>query len=302
VSNDGYGTDHYTLSTTGSWATTTYEADCTTPETTTPDVLAGDSTTVCVKVAVPGGAASGSSQESSMTATSAADSTVSATGTMTTFAAAAETLLIDEDGNAPDVSTSYKNALTAAGVSFDYWDLATDPVLPASYLSAHTSAVWFTGNSYPAPLGGYENELTGFLEGGGGLLMSGQDILDQAAGTTDFVHDYLHINWDGSEVQNDKSTADIHGVTGNPVGGGFGAVPLDHTVLNANFEDQITPIAPATAAFKDDSGATDGLSVADTGTSGTTYHVVFLAFPLEGFGSAAQKATLVANAMAFFGS
>ena len=27
--------------------------------------------------------------------------------------------------------------------------------------------------------------------------MSGQDILDQAAGTTAFVHDYLHIDWDG---------------------------------------------------------------------------------------------------------
>ena len=28
--------------------------------------------------------------------------------------------------------------------------------------------------------------------------MSGQDILDQGAGTTDFVHDYLHITWDGT--------------------------------------------------------------------------------------------------------
>ena len=36
--------------------------------------------------------------------------------------------------------------------------------------------------------------------------MSGQDILDQAAGTTAFVHDYLHITWDGTETQNDKST------------------------------------------------------------------------------------------------
>ena len=35
--------------------------------------------------------------------------------------------------------------------------------------------------------------------------MSGQDILDQAAGTTDFVHDYLHIDWDGTEIQNDKA-------------------------------------------------------------------------------------------------
>jgi uncharacterized repeat protein (TIGR01451 family) len=301
VNNDGYGTDHYTLSTSGTWTTTTYAADCTTPETTTADVLAGDSTTVCVKVAVPADAAGGSSQESTMTATSAGDPTVSATASMTTNAVTADTLLVDEDGNGPDVSAIYKTALTSTGVSFDYWDLAEDPVLPESYLDAHSKVVWFTGNSYPAPLGGYENELTGFLEGGGGLLMTGQDILDQAAGTTPFVHDYLHIDWDGSEVQNDKATVDIHGVVANPVGGGFSAVPLDHSVLNANFEDQITPIDPATAAFTDDSGATDGLSVTDTGTSGTVYHVVFLAFPLEAYGSTADKTDLMGRALTFFG-
>jgi uncharacterized repeat protein (TIGR01451 family) len=302
VNNDGYATDHYTLSTTGTWTTSTFAADCTTPDTTTPDVLAGDSTTVCVKVAVPPGAASESSQDSTMTATSAGDPAVSATATMTTFAAAADTLLVDEDGNAPDVSGIYQAALTSAGVSFETWDLAAHPVLPASYLDAHKNVVWFTGNSYPAPLGGYENELAGFLDGGGGLLMSGQDILDQAAGTTPFVHDYLHIDWDGSEVQNDKTTVNVTAVAGNPVSVGLGAVPLHHEVLNANFEDQITPIDPATAAFTDDSGAPDGLTVTATGTSGTAYHVVFLAFPLEGYGSAADKATLVGNSMAFFGS
>ena len=52
-----------------------------------------------------------------------------------------------------------------------------------------------------------------FLDGGGRLLMSGQDILDQAAGTTAFVHDYLHVDWDGTETQNDKATA---GCTASP--------------------------------------------------------------------------------------
>jgi hypothetical protein len=301
VNNDGYGTDHYALSTSGTWPTTTYAADCTTPETTTPDVLAGDSTTVCVKVAVPADAAGGSSDVETMTATSAGDPTVSATASMTTNAVTADTLLVDEDGGAPDVQGIYEDALTAAGVSFDYWDLAENPVLPESYLDAHSKVVWFTGNSYPAPLGGYENELTGFLEGGGGLLMSGQDILDQAAGSTPFVHDYLHIDWDGSEVQNDKGTAAVHGVDGNPVGDGFTSVTLDHSVLNAEFEDQITPIDPATAAFTDDTDATDGLSVTAAGTSGTTYHVVFLAFPLEAFGTATDKSTLLEKTMAFFG-
>lgn len=124
--------------------------------------------------------------------------------------------------------------------------------------------------------------------------MSGQDILDQSAGTTAFVHNYLHINWDGSEAQNDKPTTDVHGVTGNPVSNGIGSIPLDHSVLNATFEDQVTPIAPATAAFTDDTTAADALSV----TAGA-YKIVFLAFPFEAYGSGSGKADLMNRVLAY---
>jgi hypothetical protein len=98
-----------------------------------------------------------------------------------------------------------ESALAANGIQYSYWDLAANPQVPESYLAAHTNVIWFTGNAYPAPLGPYENELAAFLDGGGRLMMSGQDILDQAAGTTPFVWNYLHVDWNGTEVQNDKS-------------------------------------------------------------------------------------------------
>ncbi len=125
--------------------------------------------------------------------------------------------------------------------------------------------------------------------------MSGQDILDQAAGTTAFVRNYLHVDWDGTEVQNDKATSTVTAVAGNPVTTGLGSVTIDHNVLGANFEDQITPIPPGTAAFKDATGATDALTVA-TGA----YKVFFTAFPIEAFGTDAQKATLVGNTLTWF--
>ena len=154
--------------------------------------------------------------------------------------------------------------------------------------------MWFTGNSYPGPLLPYESRLKAFLDGGGRLLVSGQDILDQEAGQTPFVHDYLHINWDGTEAQNDKATASVHGVAGT-LTNGLAAVPLDHSVLEAAFEDEITPINGATGVFTDDSGAPDALSFAGT------YKVVFLAFPLEAYGTDAQRADLVSRVMGFFG-
>jgi hypothetical protein len=83
-------------------------------------------------------------------------------------------------------------------------------------------------------------------------------------------------------------------VAGNPVSDGIGAVPLDHSVLNATFEDQVTPIAPATAAFTDDSSATDALTV-----MAGSYRVVFLAFPFEAYGTAAEKTDLMHRIQAY---
>ncbi|UQX89525.1 hypothetical protein M6D93_05830 [Jatrophihabitans telluris] len=297
VTNNGYKADSYTLSTAGSWTSATYDATCTTAMTSTVVLQPGSSTDVCVKVTVPATAANDVTSDTTLTATSDGDSSVSGSATLTTIAVAVDTLLVDNDNNAPDVAAKYQAALTANGTAFSTWDLLAHPVLPQSYLTAHKTVVWFTGNSYPAPITPYESELKALLDGGGRLFMSGQDILDQAAGTTTFVHDYLHINWDGTDVQNDKATVAVHGVTGNPVTNGIGSVPLDHSVLNANFEDQITPIAPATPAFTDDSGAPDALTVA----SGT-YKVMFLAFPFEAYGTAAQQASLMGQALTYLGS
>ena len=97
--------------------------------------------------------------------------------------------------------------MTSQRTPFSYWDLAVDQNLPQRYLNAHKNVVWFTGRRYPGPILPYEQRLKAYLDRGGRLFMSGQDILDQAAGTTAFVHDYLHINWDGTETQNDKATA-----------------------------------------------------------------------------------------------
>jgi hypothetical protein len=86
-------------------------------------------------------------------------------------------------------------------------------------------------------------------------------------------------------------------VPGSPVTDGIGTVPLDHSVLGANFEDQITPIAPALTAFTDDSAASDALSVADG-----SYKVVFLAFPFEAYGSAADRADLMNRTLTWLNS
>ena len=297
VRNLGYTTDSFNLATAGgTYAASILDSTCTTAATSTGSLTAGATADVCVKVTVPGTAAQGDTDAKTLTATSAGSPTVSGSASITTNAVTLDTLLVDNDDNNPNVQASYSAALTANSIPFGTWDLKANPELPVGLLQAYTNIVWFTGNSYPGPILPYERDLAAFLDGGGRLFINGQDLLDQAAGTTDFVHDYLHIDWDGTETQNDKATANVTGIAGNPITDTIGTISLDHTVLGAAFEDRITPIAPAEGAFIDATGAFDALDV-DTGT----YKVVFLAFPFEAYGSATDRADLLASVFAFFG-
>ena len=301
LTNLGYKPDSYTVAATGgTYTTTILQADCTTPLSSAGPVAPGGTANVCVRVGVPGGAKDGDTSVATVTATSVGSPTVSASGTITTIAVTINMLLVDGDGNTPDVQAKYAAALTAAKVPFSVWDLAKDPGLPSTFLNAHTTVVWFTGNSYPGPVTPYEGVLTSFLDKGGRLFMNGQDILDQAAGTTDFVLKYLHIKWDGTDIQNDIATVNVHGVA-TTLTDGIGAVPLDHTVLGANFEDQITPVGPAKAIFTDDVPKPDGLSVNAADDASGTYKVVFLAFPFEAYGVAADQADLMKRIFKYFG-
>jgi len=300
VKNLGYKTDHYNLTSTGgTFPVTFYNSTCATAITATPDLIAGATVDVCVKVTPPTSATDGTSSTSTVTATSAS-STDSASASITTIAVTVDTLLVDQDGNppdptAPETSPIYDAALTAAGVAHDTWDLNANPELPVKYMEAFKNIVWFTGVSYPGPLLPYERNLSAYLDNGGHLLMSGQDILDQGAGTTDFVKNYLHVNWDGSERQNDKATAAFHGVAGS-LTDGIGTVNRD-PVLGTPFMDEITlNDTIAQGIFTDDAGQTDALSYSGT------YKVVFLAFGFEEYGSASDKSAFIGRVMTFFGS
>ncbi len=293
VKNLGYKTDHYNLSSAGgTFPVTFFDSACATPITATPDLVAGATAAICVKVTPPTTATDGTSSTSTVTAASASSSAI-ASASITTIAVTVDTLLVDQDGNAPDTNGIYEAALTAAGVAHDTWDLNANPALPVKYMEAFKNIVWFTGVSYPGPILPYERSLTAYLDNGGHLMLSGQDLLDQAAGTTDFVKNYLHVDWDGSERQNDIATTAFHGVAGT-ITDGIGAVSRD-PVLGTPFMDEINPNA-GSVIFTDDRGSADALSF------GGTYKVVFLAFGFEEYGSAAQKADFVTRVFTFFAS
>src|SRR4029450_6592369 len=138
IENDGFNADSYTLTATSAWTTTFFAADCTTPLTTTLPVASGSSLSFCAKVAIPAAAATDTVNTGTVPATSVGSPSVSATATLNTIAVAlaVNTLLVDNDGNAPDVRAYYTAALTAAGVAFSTWDLAANSNLPPNFVLA----------------------------------------------------------------------------------------------------------------------------------------------------------------------
>jgi uncharacterized repeat protein (TIGR01451 family) len=298
VKNLGFSPDAYTAATSGNqWPTTLWDSSFTTQITKTGSVAAGDTAEIGVKVSVPMTATSGMSDTVTVNVASMGNPAKTASASIETIAVTKPILLVDNDDNNPDVQSYYRAALDANGYQYDVWDLAADPNLPPNYLNAHQAVVWFTGASYPGPIQPYESELATFLNNGGKLFMSGMDILDQAAGTTAFVKNYLHINWDSTDAQNDIGTTTVTAVPTNTVMTGLGTYAMDYASVGlVDFSDEITLIAPAIPAFLDDSSMPDALTV-----SADSYKVMFLAFPFEAMGTAQDKADVLMNAMDYFG-
>ena len=306
VTNKGYAPDSYDVSVDSAWSAALFESDCTTPVSTTTEVARGDSLTLCAQVTVPDAPDAGSRNTATITATSVADNTVTDSGDIVTIPVSSTDLVVDQDGSrpgnaAPDAQGAYVDALTTAGHTPDVWDIAQDGTLTQEYLSAHKNVYWETGIAYPDPLGPYEDKLQAFLDAGNSLFVSGQDILDQEAGTADFVKNYLHITWDGSPTQNDKPTIDVNGIDGTPIGDQLGGLALNQPAAYDQFEDEITPNNGAQAQFEDDSAEPDALAVTDSTTGPNTFKVVFLAFPFENMGTADDRATVMNRVVSYFG-
>ncbi len=297
VRNLGYLQDTFSLTSSGAtFPTEIRDAACANVISQTDPLAAGATQDICVHVTIPTNAANGDKSTATITATSQNDSSVKATATVATQAVVADILLVENDNTGTTTIAPYTAALDAYGKPYDVWSVTDDPELPPNFLNAHPYTVWFTGGAWPEPLTPYGDSLLGpYLDQGGHLFVNGQDLLDQNGGTTNFVHDYLHVDWDGTESQNDISTTQVHSVSGNPVTDGIGSVDLG--VIVGEYMDQVTPIAPAEAAFRDDSEEPDAVTV-DTGS----YKVVFLAFPFETYGNATQRADLMSRVLNWFGA
>ena len=185
-------------------------------------------------------------------------------------------LLVDDDGG-KNYETYFENALKDAGYTYDVWDTNTKGTPSASELENYKVVIWNIGALWQNTLTSDEQSvLSTYLNNGGKLYLSSQDLLWDLSGGNDgsisntFVNNYLKV----TAVKNDVAYSSVKGVSGDPISGGFSSISLSYPFTN--YADEITVGSGASVIFMDSSN----VATADRYNSGT-YRVVFTAFSFE---------------------
>ncbi|MCF6268518.1 MAG: S8 family serine peptidase [Melioribacteraceae bacterium] len=128
----------------------------------------------------------------------------------------------DESGNRFfDFSKYYTDAFEATGVSYDYVHRLDTEVTP-ELLNMYSTVVWACEWSFPSVDSSDRVALEAFLDGGGSLFLSGQDVAwdlneNSANMDRDFLNNYLKVNY----LADDAGRTEIFGVYDNPITDGM---------------------------------------------------------------------------------
>jgi subtilisin family serine protease len=171
-------------------------------------------------------------------------------------------LVVDDDGNNPDVLPYFSDALGDLGYDFDVFDVGggggDGPDLAG--LQGYNMVVWFSGDKYggsAGPNGTDEGHLAAYLDGGGKLFLSSQDYLYDF-GLTSFGSGYLGI---GSYDNDTGNAASKYGVSGDPIGDGLGPYTLSYPAGFSDYGDIVNAGAGASVAFRSSAGGGNNLDV-----------------------------------------
>jgi len=216
-------------------------------------------------------------------------------------------LLVDDD-DGDSYESYWIAALDLNGYSYDVWESRTKGSPPADSLIQYRVVLWTTANDYGYP--GSPTTLTStdqahlqaYLETGGHLFLSSQDLLYDNNPAPSFITDYLHV----AGYTGDTHTTQVDGLTGDPISDGM-VLPLSYPF--SNWADDITPGTGATGLFVSSSyslkdfardwlfpdahQAKGGVRADSCGAlrypadGPSTYKVVFCAFPFEAISSSA---------------
>lgn len=193
-------------------------------------------------------------------------------------------LLVDDDGG--DVlELPFMDALNANSLAYDVWDAAALGATPdAADLAAYGMVIWNTGYDFVSIDAGItpteESAISAYLDGGGRLFLSGEDVLYNGVSTT-FQQNYLKV----ATYTNDVATA-AHvetGVAGHPIGDSLVlpvVVPVGYTFL---YVDAVAPMPGAEGFLQHGVSGVDPFSAVSYhgDYSAGEFGIVFSTLPFE---------------------
>ncbi len=138
----------------------------------------------------------------------------------------------------------YENSLVARGYQYDVWDTGKRGEIDSTTLNQYTNGAVIWAVPYWGFVTDYDstrNTLQSYLDNGGNLFITGQDIGRSLAGT-DFYQNYLHADY----VQDNIGLYVLSGVAGDPIGDGLSLSITGGDGANNQYSpDEIDPVSPA---------------------------------------------------------
>ncbi len=194
-------------------------------------------------------------------------------------------LLVDDD-NGSTYESFYTAALNTLGKSYSVWTVQSQGSPSAATLQQYQIVIWFTGNDWSTTLtSADESNLATYLNGGGKLFITGQDI-GYDINADAFYSNYLHATY----IADDTNT---YGLTGYDILSGVNInISGGDGAGNQNYPSEIGLGSGAVGLYDYDGSYTWG-GLRWEGT----YKVVYFSFGFEAINSASSRATVLGKVL-----
>jgi hypothetical protein len=214
-----------------------------------------------------------------------------------------DVLVVDDDGG--EAYQSYYTGALPGGLIPGRWPrIAQAPT--AANLSQFGEVIWFTGEADPSLDANDRAALSAFLDDGGKLFLSGQDIAyslcdtgspEYSSAARDFVEEYLASVY----VSNNSGAASVEGIS-KSLGQGL-SFSIAGGVSNQSSPDVVRPGTNFSGKTGVSCFAYAGVAyAAGIQSFSDDARVVFLSFGLEGITSLATRQAILQRVFDFFGA
>ncbi len=192
-------------------------------------------------------------------------------------------LLVDDDTGDRNVEGYYETALNQLGVTYLRWDHSLMGTPPASMLNHFPLVIWFCEWAFPSLTAEDRGALQSYLDHGGRLFISGQDIgwdladpsgvdnSEYSTSSVQFFENYLHASYRSDH----SGSSRVNGTPGT-IGQDLAFdIYQPQIPIHFQFPDWIEPTADARSAFRYQNDRGAGISFQQQ------YQLLYLGFGFE---------------------